>query len=1030
MAREKKTEANGSWGTHVPPPPDDAQRERFGYAQLDYQTTFCEAYLGRHAPINNQTAIGIPGFVPLAFSYLMRVRYSEFDMRFSILSDDEKTLRPHVLDNFKQESPCGWMPGCINQWDHDGVRYSVSVIMVPNNPQPFDLYAISLKNTTSQPVNGRLVVTLDGAPTLTAEGDLISDHGKPLVVMEPAVPVERIARSIGCVDLRATSASPWEHDAPRTTIWMRHRNGWYGMPIEYMMKVNAKEQLQIFLGYGGVPNITTPNWDEPREKMEPNIRDLHTPLPREVIATVEGAPNPERISLERLKPVVQRFVGRDTDGDGYIKVSVRATPESRQPAMLSWIRAYKTNTELTPAMVKADVNGTIGEYVAESAYQAGGPGSFLHEIKSEAHAKERMRDLLRYEVDVGRDLDSSIGQLGETLGTDHSVFALRLHYEPTLASGEERQYLLRVPAIDRPEPAPYGNPHHPYDTNESWRVHLEPRYPQNSTAYGEDVPLEIDPGEYATYGPKPRKLWEEQERNIRDLDWETGMERVSKYWDDFISSAARFITPEPVIEAVYHHTLAVLALHQVTLGKKNLPLAMCGPFWYWDYTPRDCAYQYVALGYAGFLHEHRALVETILNLRSQLPRTRWTLGQWDTGNPGRDGAWLTRTRQFDGQGQTLWCAAEYWLMSGDIEWLERYYPVFARGADWIARMRESERQRVGRPEQPEYGLMPPASGEGGGGGHAFYVNSFAYLGLRLTAKAAKALDRSEDAARYEEEAQDLKQALHRAIEMCFVRFNDFAGTIPQNVSIGQQQKEGDKEGDFETAFGGVLVRPCGVIAPHDPLMNAFFQYREDRGRQTGGLMVWPYIFVDWALGYIHRGEPDRAADLFYAFLASGSSTHDWSEVQSLNVEYTEFTPPIRGTKGGGDSPHSEASGNYIHFLRNLMLLEDDESLHLAPATPRKWLAQPCPIGVEHAPSHFGSVTYHLVADADRTTIRGDVQLDVNRKPSRLFIHIRGPGGSGLRSVTLNGVDWSNFAGDTILVANPPADLKFEAKYRN
>ena len=288
------------------------------------------------------------------------------------------------------------------------------------------------------------------------------------------------------------------------------------------------------------------------------------------------------------------------------------------------------------------------------------------------------------------------------------------------------------------------------------------------------------------------------------------------------------------------------------------------------------------------------------------------------------------------------------------------------------------------------------------------------------------MNKDEDATYYAEQAEDLKQALHRSIEMSFVRFNDFSGTIPTNVGIGEAQREGT----FETAFGGMLLYPCGAMGPHDPLMNAFFRFREYLGNTTGGLMVWPYIFVDLALGYILRGEPDRAADLFYAFLANGSTTHDWSEVQSLNVEYGEFAPPRRGVRGGGDSPHSEACANYIHFLRNLMLLEEDEeTLHIAPATPRKWLAQPKPIGVERAPSHFGTVTYHLAADANQTTIRGDVQLCPQRKPGRLLIHVRGPSGNGLRAVKLNGQTWNTFLKDTIIVDNPPSNINLETEYK-
>lgn len=102
-------------------------------------------------------------------------------------------------------------------------------------------------------------------------------------------------------------------------------------------------------------------------------------------------------------------------------------------------------------------------------------------------------------------------------------------------------------------------------------------------------------------------------------------------------------------------------------------------------------------------------------------------------------------------------------------------------------------------------------------------------------------------------------------------------------------------------------------------------------------------------------------------------------------------------------------------------------MHIAPATPRKWLAQPEPIGVEDAPSQFGPVTYHLQADPDRTTIRGDVRLDPQRKPSRLLVHIRAPGGRGLRSVMVNGEPWWAFYGDTVIIPDPAPELRIEAE---
>jgi hypothetical protein len=66
--------------------------------------------------------------------YLMRVRYSEFEMRFQM--PGEKFI--HTLPNFKQVSPGNWLPGAQSEWDKKGVHYTVTYINTPGVPQSLD----------------------------------------------------------------------------------------------------------------------------------------------------------------------------------------------------------------------------------------------------------------------------------------------------------------------------------------------------------------------------------------------------------------------------------------------------------------------------------------------------------------------------------------------------------------------------------------------------------------------------------------------------------------------------------------------------------------------------------------------------------------------------------------------------------------------------------------------------------------------------------------------------------------------------
>ena len=85
---------------------------------------------------------------------------------------------------------------------------------------------------------------------------------------------------------------------------------------------------------------------------------------------------------------------------------------------------------------------------------------------------------------------------------------------------------------------------------------------------------------------------------------------------------------------------------------------------------------------------------------------------------------------------------------------------------------------MGNPEAIGYGMLPPATPEAGGPGHNYYVNSFAVLGLRMAAKMADVTGKPEDAERWMQQADELQQAMYKAIQYSFFRFSDFAGAIP------------------------------------------------------------------------------------------------------------------------------------------------------------------------------------------------------------------------------------------------------------
>ena len=254
-----------------------------------------------------------------------------------------------------------------------------------------------------------------------------------------------------------------------------------------------------------------------------------------------------------------------------------------------------------------------------------------------------------------------------------------------------------------------------------------------------------------------------------------------------------------------------------------------------------------------------------------------------------------------------------------------------------------------------------------------------------------------------------------------MRLNDYCGTLsvdPKDQTV------------LNTWPGSSLVYPLGVFEPFDPLIEGWCRFREIEASEQGGVMGFPYIYADWIISYLRRGEPDRFVDLFGSYIDTGSEMNCWSEGQELYHRFTEdFEPARTGVLGAGDMPHAEACSNFIILLRNMLVHEDGDTLHLAPGTPRRWMAQDQPFGVEAAPSYFGRVSFHVAAQRDRQSIKAVVKLDKQRLPARLLLHLRTPLGRGLKSVELNGKRWEAIVGDTVVIPRPASDIKLTATLR-
>jgi hypothetical protein len=224
--------------------------------------------------------------------------------------------------------------------------------------------------------------------------------------------------------------------------------------------------------------------------------------------------------------------------------------------------------------------------------------------------------------------------------------------------------------------------------------------------------------------------------------------------------------------------------------------------------------------------------------------------------------------------------------------------------------------------------------------------------------------------------------------------------------------------------------PAQILAPEHPLITGTLRKME-QSLSPGGQPVhtgwmadgtWVAITLDnLAEAHLVRGNPDAAIAYLYSTLNHGTPLYTWCEERGLE-------PGAKKTSG--DRQHLWTPLAVVRFVRDALVMEQGGRLHLALATARSWLEQGKALGVRGAPTHFGTVSYRIDSDVERSTIRAEIDPPTRNAPREILLHIRHPQRAALRRVTVNGQEWNDFdaAREVIRLRTPVGRLHVEARY--
>jgi hypothetical protein len=86
-------------------------------------------------------------------------------------------------------------------------------------------------------------------------------------------------------------------------------------------------------------------------------------------------------------------------------------------------------------------------------------------------------------------------------------------------------------------------------------------------------------------------------------------------------------------------------------------------------------------------------------------------------------------------------------------------------------------------------------------------------------------------------------------------------------------------------------------------------------------------------------------------------------------------------------PHNWASAELLRLVRNLLVLERGDEIHLLEGLPRSWLAPGAKTELNGAATDFGPLSLRLEVAADGASVRLEAALPASERLRRTVVHL-------------------------------------------
>ena len=382
-----------------------------------------------------------------------------------------------------------------------------------------------------------------------------------------------------------------------------------------------------------------------------------------------------------------------------------------------------------------------------------------------------------------------------------------------------------------------------------------------------------------------------------------------------------------------------------------------------------------------------------------------------------------------GPGSIGWALVEHYRLTGDAKWFKASAPRIKANVEWMLRQRQTVKDMIPGGERLWCKGLQPAlqvTPDSGGLWMQFYeAEAYYWAAIAHFAEALATIDPVEGGrlkAEAEAYRKDLRAAVERTIALSPVvpvRDGTFHSVIPfacyvRGLSTSAWGWKRDGSGRhvgpmyWETVqSAAALVSPAGLMPVDDVRVQGYLDVLEDRLLLENPNAV-QRSQGDWFLaGWQYQGGLERTSNMHLdgddipVFLRSFLNCYAIDILPNSGYIFNEHA-----VRGPADKIYEEAA--FLERFRNLLVMEDGPNLWLARATPRVWLEQSKKISVKNAPTHFGMVDFEIISNVDSGKVNATVKMPARNPPKEIWLRLRHPKSTPIKSVTVNGKDWKDF----------------------